>query len=141
MPFAKSRKSPAPLNCTLIAALGEKRKYNMAQWMGQYTGRTHESKVKDIEETLLKAIEALKTVDENNLEAKEKSVIHLCERLLSARLKAVKARISKLSETLSFDNDSRKTQNLIKREKHLEDSGLKDIFIEFKIQYLVKIKH
>ena len=49
----------------------------MAQWMGQFTGRTHESKIKDIEETLLKAIESLKTADETNINTKRKSVINL----------------------------------------------------------------
>ena len=100
----------------------------MAQWMGQFTGNTHESKIKDIEETLLTAIEALKLADEKLFKQKQKSVTHLCERLLSARLKALSARISKLP----------KSQNLIKREKEMREKGINGIFVEFKIENLVK---
>lgn len=112
----------------------------MAQWMGQFTGRTHESKIKDIEETLSIAIEALKVGDKENLLQKQKSVIRLCERLLYARLKTLNARISKLSETQSLDNDFKKTQNLIKREKEMREKGVNGIFVEFKIQNLLNLK-
>ncbi len=110
----------------------------MAQWMGQFSGRTHESKIKDIEETLLNAIESLKVADETNINTKRKSVIKLCERLMSARHKALKARISKISETRSLESDSNKTQNLIKREKELGVNGIAGIFAEYKIHDLVK---
>ena len=111
----------------------------MAQWMGQFTGRTHESKVKEIEESLSKAIEAFRAADESSREAKQKSVMKLCERLLSARHKAIKARISKLSETRSLDNDSKKTQNLVEREQKLTEGGVEEILIEFKIQDFIHI--
>ena len=110
----------------------------MAQWMGQFTGRTHESKIKDIEDSLVSAIEALKVADEANIDAKRKSVVKLCERLLSARHKAVKARISKISETRSMENDSKKTQSLVQREKELREHGIESILVEYKIQELVK---
>jgi len=110
----------------------------MAQWMGQFSGRTHESKIKDIEETLLTAIESLKSADETNIDTKRKTVIKLCERLMSARHKALKARISKISETLSLKGDSKNIQNLIEREKKSKENGIAGIFAEYKIQDLVK---
>jgi len=62
----------------------------MAQWARQYTGRTHESKVRDLEEALMTSIRALRAADEEHFSEKEKSVVQLCERLLSARIKAIK---------------------------------------------------
>ncbi len=110
----------------------------MAQWMGQYTGRTHESKIKYIEETLFVAIQSLRTADEASIAKKRKSVIKLCERLLTARLKAIRARISKISETRSFESDSKKTQNLVHREEQLREKGVAEIFKEYEIQDIVE---
>ncbi len=49
----------------------------MAQWMGQFTGRTHESKVKEIEESLTKAVNAPKSATEESYDQKAKAVVHL----------------------------------------------------------------
>lgn len=111
----------------------------MAQWMGQFTGRTHESKIKDIECSLSKAIKALKSANESNRAAKQKTVLKLCKRLHSARHKAIKARISRISETRSLEFDSKKTQNLIEREKQLVEGGVGEILKEFKLPDLVDI--
>ncbi len=110
----------------------------MAQWAGQYTGRTHESKIKDIEDTLLIAINSLKNADETTIGEKRKSVVKLCERLLSARHKAIKARISKITETRSFETDDKKTTSLRKKEKQLKEKGIDGIIQEFEITELVK---
>jgi len=109
----------------------------MAQWMGQFTGRTHESKVKELERTLEKAIEALKEASSDNFNAKRKSVLKVSARLLAARHKAIKARISKISETRSLENDSSKTRNLIQREKEINTNGVEMILKEYEIQDLV----
>ena len=111
----------------------------MAQWMGQYSGRTHESKVQELENSLSKAIEALRTSEISEVDKKQKSVLKLCERLLTARHKEIKARISKLSETRSFDDDPKKTQNLVEKEQKLLDGGVKAILVEFKIEDLFNV--
>ena len=57
---------------------------------------------------------------------------------MSARHKALKARISKISEKRSLESGSKKTQNLIEREKELIENGIVGIFVEYKIQDIVK---
>jgi len=108
----------------------------MAQWMGQYSGRTHESKVKKIESSLKKAIESLLLIEGPDKKNKEKEVLKLCKKLKSARHKAVKARIDKLS--IPSQEHVSKLQALKTSEKSLEEDGLNDILLEFELQNLIE---
>jgi hypothetical protein len=70
----------------------------MAQWNGQYGGLTDETKVQDLEESLRRAVTAFAAAADADRESKGKAVHHLSDRLLAARLKALRARLSALRE-------------------------------------------
>jgi hypothetical protein len=71
----------------------------MAQWLGQFSGRTHETRVLDAEATLRRGVGALR--EANTAEERErltKQVRNLSKRLLTARLQLLKSRIARASE-------------------------------------------
>ena len=71
----------------------------MAQWLGQFSGRTHETRVHDAEDALKHAVQAFRNVSApHEREAKAKNVRHLATRLLQARIRLFKARLSRASE-------------------------------------------
>jgi len=110
----------------------------LAQWIRQFTGNTHETKVEDIESSLTKAIEQLRSVADKEMGKWRKSVFHLAERLLAARIKMMKVRISNLKPLASPKDESKKLNNLEDRKQRLEEEGLQGIFIEFGIEDLMK---
>lgn len=64
----------------------------MAQWTGQYSGKTHQSKVLDREEQLRHAIEVFRSKQsQTEAQMQAKKVFRLADKLLSARVRAMKA--------------------------------------------------
>ena len=63
----------------------------MAQWQGQFSGKTHASKVKDLEKSLRKSVSAYQNESGSKPE-KGKSVVRLARRLLRARIRLLKSR-------------------------------------------------
>jgi hypothetical protein len=63
----------------------------MAQWRGQFTGLTHETKLADAEATLRTAVAAFRAAAPAKSKAKAKAVRQLAERVLRLRLKLLKA--------------------------------------------------
>ena len=54
----------------------------MAQWLGQFIGRTHETRVRDAEDALKRAVQAFRDVSApHEREKKVKNVRHLATRL------------------------------------------------------------
>jgi hypothetical protein len=102
----------------------------MAQWMGQYTGRNHASKVKRKEDSLRKAVISLKLANEDEKMSKEKAVRKLAKSLLSSRLKMIRARISVLKEPQQSE-PLKKTQQLRRKEQELVGKGVNGILKEF----------
>jgi len=103
----------------------------MAQWTGQFTGLTHETKVQGIEASLRQAVAAFDCAAEAERESKAKAVHHLSDRLRAARLKALRARLSALREPgLKRANDSQVRQ-LKAREQELHAQGVAGILLEF----------
>jgi hypothetical protein len=104
----------------------------MAQWAKMFSGYTHETKVQDAEHSLRKAIEAFVTVPEAERVGKLKALRHLSERLLAARLKALRARTSALigpgSKTRLDDSHA---LHLQKREQELQAQNADEILKEF----------
>ena len=107
----------------------------MAQWTGQFSGMTHETKVRDIEESLRQAIDALTKASEADRDKKAKAVRHLSERLLAARLKALRARISVLTEAKNKRASGTQVMRLRMREQELDAQGISGIFREFRVPW------
>jgi hypothetical protein len=105
----------------------------MAQWARQFSGFTHETKVQDIEHSLRQAIKTFETTPEAERSTKLKAIRNLSERLLAARLKALRARISALTEPGSKRLDDRKAAHLRTREQELLDQGADEILREFDV--------
>ena len=103
----------------------------MAQWNGQFSGLTHETKVQDIEASLRQAVTAFDAAPDAERESKAKAVHHLSGRLLAGRLKALRARLSALREPgLKRASDSQVKQ-LQTREQELHAQGVAGILKEF----------
>lgn len=103
----------------------------MAQWLGQYTGRTHESKAREIETSLCKAVDALRKATEQEKTRKVKAVRRLSERLLRARHKMLHARISNLTEARAPGEVSQKIAHLKAQEQEMSEQGIAGILKEF----------
>jgi primosomal protein N'' len=105
----------------------------MAQWAGQFSGFTHETKVQDIEHSLRQAITTFKGLPEAERDEKLKAVRHLSEKLQAARLKALRARLSALTEPGIKKLDDSAVAHLRIREQELEAQSVDDILREFGI--------
>ena len=68
----------------------------MAQWKYQFSGHTHATKVLCIEYSLRLAVASLSVCSEVERAKKSEAVLNLSERLLAARLKKVKAKMSQI---------------------------------------------
>ncbi len=105
----------------------------MAQWMRQFTGATHDTKVQDVEESLQSAVQALADAAGEARADKLKAVEQLAGRLLKARLKAVRAKISALSEPGMERKAAKQLPGLETSRQQLLDQGVDGILREFKI--------
>lgn len=65
----------------------------MAQWAGQYTGRTHATADVDAESLLVRAIAAFSAADAETRVRHAKQVVRLAKRLLTVRRRRLKARV------------------------------------------------
>lgn len=103
----------------------------MAQWYRGYTGHTHDTKVLDVEDSLRKAVVAFGIAPESERNIRTKNVRHLSERLLAARLKALRARRAALNELgLKTDVEAQVTR-LQQQEQQILDLGVEGILREF----------
>ena len=107
----------------------------MAQWLGQYSGHTHESRVEDLEGALRLAIHAFTTAtSEAELRSKAKSARNLAKRLLSARHRVLKARLVAALRVVTEEAHARRAtevESLRQREATLLQSGVQGILKEF----------
>ena len=113
----------------------------MAQWLGQFSGHTHESKVEDAETALSQTIESLRAaISDPEREKKAKAVKRLAERLMTLRLKMIKARISKLADTRARKRHagmSTEIESLERKHAAIWEQGVDAIFREFRAQDLL----
>lgn len=103
----------------------------MAQWNGQFSGLTHETKVQDIEASLRQAVVAYRGASVAERDSKAKAVRHLSKRLLAARLKALRARLSGLREPGKRRVREVQLMQLQTREHELLAEGVAGILKEF----------
>lgn len=103
----------------------------MAQWTGQFSGFTHETKVQDIEHSLRQAIKTFETISGPARSEKLRAIQHLSEKLLAARLKALRARLSALTEPGSKSSGNEQASHLRTREQELQGQNEDDILKEF----------
>jgi hypothetical protein len=97
----------------------------VAQWLGQFSGRTHESRVKDAEMNLRRAIDA---------GHERKNILGLAEKLLAARVRQRKARLSRLKEVTTGDSREENAHAIVSMEQSLseiEAGGVAEILREF----------
>ena len=105
----------------------------MAQWIGQYTGNTHGTKAADLEHLLRHAVEVFKASSVELKPTKAKLVKKLAAKVLNARLKVVKAKLSETMPVEAKDWESRRVQveHLQTMETNLLSADVAGILIEF----------
>ncbi len=107
----------------------------MAQWLGQFSGHTHASKVEDAEEALRHAVTVFRAAGWGDRARKAKSVQGLAERLLSARLKLLKARIAALEPVAEGREQNADGIEAVRtREAQTRADGVNGILAEFGAQ-------
>jgi len=102
----------------------------MAQWLGQYTGRTHATKVADREEILRTAISKLLATDSNGVAPP--NLAPLAQRVIDARLKCMRAELSVLREPRSTGMPLEQIDSLEHRIRALESGGILEVLREFR---------
>lgn len=100
----------------------------MAQWTGQFSGKTHASKVAELELSLRTSVKSLTSPDSDQDQARKLKAVHaLARRLLSARLHMMKSRVVAATETLDGPNvDALKAREALARK-----AGVDGILVEF----------
>jgi hypothetical protein len=105
----------------------------LAQWLGQFSGNTHATRVADLEVALRHAVAALRNAEATDAAgAKAKAVHRLAKRLFSARLRAARARLDAVAPLTSEQRQSRgEVHALRSRESIIEAEGAAGILTEF----------
>jgi hypothetical protein len=107
----------------------------MAQWMGQFTGNSHATKIEDLETTLRHAINVYREVRERvESQTKEKAIRKLAEKLFTARLKYLKARLYEAEPVMENKEERRqrkRVETLRQQEVKVRSDGVNGILLEF----------
>lgn len=101
----------------------------MAQWLWQYSGNTHQTKVEDREQQLRHAVDVLATKETpDDRLASMQTVLRFADRLHRARIRAVTARIASLdpTDTDLLDATRRKLEQL-------KAGGVQPVLREFQV--------
>ena len=111
----------------------------MAQWNGQYTENSHATKVQDYEDVLRNAVKTfLETNSTEEKIVKEKAIHKLAERLLTARLKFLKAKLNDAEPVIEEKASKQKVQieHLQQQIEKVRLEGINGILMEFGFQNL-----
>ena len=112
----------------------------MAQWLGQFSGLTHETRVQDAEDALKHVVQAFRNASApHEQEKKAKNIRHLAGRLLQARIRLFKARLSRASEPRMAGLPSPWSDgidHLREQENAARAGGVQAILIEFGVDEL-----
>jgi hypothetical protein len=105
---------------------------HVAQWLGQFSGHTHATKVEDAEDALRHAVTAFRAAGPDDRRRKAKSVRNLAEQLLTARLKLLKARLAALEPAADGrEQNADRIESLRARESQTRAAGVSGILAEF----------
>ena len=112
----------------------------MAQWLGQYTGNTHATKIEDLENSLRHAAKVFQeTRSAKKRKLKAKAVLNLAKKLLSARLRLLKARL--VANTPLVGDEAgpqmRSVKSLRDREAKARTESLQGILLEFSVEDVI----
>lgn len=112
----------------------------MAQWLGQFSGHTHATRVEETEVALRHTVAVFcAAVSRKAQVTKAKAVRMLANRLLSARLRLLKAQIAKREPgSVEAEKQSGGSESLRQREAKLRAEGLLGILVEFGAQDAVE---
>jgi len=111
----------------------------MAQWIGQLSGRTHESHIQETEETLRHAVEAFRLSPIEARSQKTKAVRNLAKRLLSVRIRRLKARLSVSLDRGMAEAMASRAKGIASLQRRIEATrtqGVPGILAEFGIENL-----
>jgi hypothetical protein len=106
----------------------------MAQWAGMSTGRTHDGRVVEAENSLRQAIAAFRSADPSHRPKKAKSVRALADAVLSARVRRLKSVLSKSSEQRMTGHEKHTQAEVAAQRRNLEElqgSGVELVLKEF----------
>lgn len=103
----------------------------MAQWLGQFSGKTHETKVAALEDALRTAIRAWQASEESQKPEKEQAVRRLAFRVQRARLKSWQAKLARLMEPSVSPPSPTAYSSLLKKIEQAEADGGESILEEF----------
>jgi hypothetical protein len=107
----------------------------VAQWAGGYSGNTHATRVADAESALKQAILALRASEDGGVnQQKREKVARMADRLLSARVRMLKARLAALRDASAQDQTPpAQLTDLETRLAMLQEQGAAGILTEFGI--------
>jgi hypothetical protein len=104
----------------------------VAQWLGQFSGQTRATKVEEVEEALRRSVAVFRAASPADRGGKAKSVRNLAERLLSARLRLLKARLAALDPVADGrEQNTDGVEALRARETQARADGVHGILAEF----------
>jgi hypothetical protein len=112
----------------LSVGAGRRRVETVAQWSGQFTGLSHETKLADAEATLRTAVAALRAAPPAEAATKAKAVRRLAARVLNLRVKLLRARRNAYGPV---DPASEWAERLQEPEKAVLSAGVSGILAEF----------
>ena len=105
----------------------------MAQWNGQYSGKTHRTKALRIEETFVRSFASLESISDDERDKKIHSLVNILNKLLAARIKMTKAEIEELTEARPPEEYSKRALKATDELENLEEEGIMSIIHEFNI--------
>lgn len=107
----------------------------MAQWYGQFTGNSHSTKVKDLEEMLIHAVCVYRESSIEEKIIKEKAIHKIAEKLFTARLKLLKAKLYDAEPVIEEKEKKKSVQIEHLQEKivKVQTEGVDGILIEFEM--------
>ena len=105
----------------------------MAQWIGQYTGKTHRTKVLRIEGTLARATESYATCHESEQKDKRRALMGVIQRLFDVKMKMLRAEVEELTEARPSEEYPKRAFRTMDEIQNLEEKGWFAIVNEYDI--------